>query len=267
MEGQGHIRSVYEVGVITALFAIVSAALGPICGLSGGGLLVPPYMVVLGLPAGPAACLNKNVFSPFTGADVLAAFLAAFSTALGAACGLGGGGLLVPLYIVVVGLTPKFAIPLSKATILGGALATYWSNYHSKHPSATTTADSLNPPNHVAVETTGLHVNPPSTPLVEKDEANAADQGEGRVDTDFVRFRPEQEIAVQSSRTMRPTTSQETQLAVCHMQETNTFPFRQCILPLVVCIAAILAQSLLRGGHGAPSLGKISHPISTEYSP
>ncbi|RHY31701.1 hypothetical protein DYB32_003240 [Aphanomyces invadans] len=84
----------------------------------------------------PPVCLNKNVFSPFTGADILAAFLAALSTALGAACGLGGGGLLVPLFIVVVGLTPKFAIPLSKATILGGAAATYWSNYGSKHPYA-----------------------------------------------------------------------------------------------------------------------------------
>ncbi|ETV73327.1 hypothetical protein H257_11848 [Aphanomyces astaci] len=59
MEGQGHIRSVYEVGVITALFAIVSAALGRICGLSGGGLLVPPYMVVLGLSPKFAIPLTK----------------------------------------------------------------------------------------------------------------------------------------------------------------------------------------------------------------
>ncbi|RHY82075.1 hypothetical protein DYB37_004638 [Aphanomyces astaci] len=59
MEGQGRIRSVYEVGVITALFAIVSAALGSICGLRGGGLLVPLYMVVLGLPPKFAIHLTK----------------------------------------------------------------------------------------------------------------------------------------------------------------------------------------------------------------
>ncbi|KAF0686346.1 Aste57867_21848 [Aphanomyces stellatus] len=83
-----------------------------------------------------SVCMDKDVFSPFTSTDFLTAFLAILSTALGSACGLGGGGLLVPIYIVVGGLNPKFAIPLSKATIFGGALATFYGNFRHKHPHA-----------------------------------------------------------------------------------------------------------------------------------
>ncbi|KAH9115195.1 hypothetical protein LEN26_009435 [Aphanomyces euteiches] len=79
-------------------------------------------------------CIEKNLFSPFTPADGFATFMAFLSAALGSGCGVGGGGLLVPLYILVVGLGPKHAIPLSKATIFGGAVATFWVNFSKKHP-------------------------------------------------------------------------------------------------------------------------------------
>lgn len=48
-----------------------------------------------------------------------ACFLA---TAVSVAAGVGGGGLLVPLYSVALGLGPKLAVPISKATIFGVAL-------------------------------------------------------------------------------------------------------------------------------------------------
>ncbi|KAF0714791.1 Aste57867_3697 [Aphanomyces stellatus] len=79
-------------------------------------------------------CIEKNLFDPFTPADAFATFMAFLSAALGAGCGVGGGGLLVPLYILVVGLGPKHAIPLSKATIFGGAFATFLVNFSKKHP-------------------------------------------------------------------------------------------------------------------------------------
>jgi hypothetical protein len=79
-------------------------------------------------------CIEKNLFSPFTRADAFASFMAFLSAALGSGCGVGGGGLLVPLYILVVGLGPKHAIPLSKATIFGGAIATFLVNSQRKHP-------------------------------------------------------------------------------------------------------------------------------------
>ncbi|ETW03730.1 hypothetical protein, variant 1 [Aphanomyces invadans] len=79
-------------------------------------------------------CIEKNLFDPFTAADVFATCMAFLSAALGSGCGVGGGGLLVPLYILVVGLSPKHAIPLSKATIFGGAAATFFVNFRKPHP-------------------------------------------------------------------------------------------------------------------------------------
>ncbi|GLD94042.1 hypothetical protein PINS_up002653 [Pythium insidiosum] len=80
-------------------------------------------------------CVEKDLFDPFTWSDVVASALAFLSTALGSGCGVGGGGLLVPAFILVIGLSPKHAIPLSKATIFGNAVAIYWFNFRRKHPS------------------------------------------------------------------------------------------------------------------------------------
>ncbi|OQS04047.1 hypothetical protein THRCLA_03676 [Thraustotheca clavata] len=79
-------------------------------------------------------CIEKDLFAPFTWDDAFSTFMAFLAAALGAGCGVGGGGLLVPLYILVVGLGPKHAIPLSKATIFGAAVATFFVNYSKKHP-------------------------------------------------------------------------------------------------------------------------------------
>lgn len=90
----------------------------------------------LGEPVEVAFCIEKDLFSPFTWTDALGTLIAFASTALGSGCGIGGGGLLVPLYIFVMGLSPKHAIPLSKATIFGNAVAIYIFNFGRKHPSA-----------------------------------------------------------------------------------------------------------------------------------
>ncbi|KAL7679762.1 putative transmembrane protein TauE [Plasmopara halstedii] len=81
-----------------------------------------------------AYCTEKNLFEPFTWKDVVATIIALLSTALGSGCGVGGGGLLVPLYICFYGLSPKHAIPLSKATIFGNALSSYFYNFYRMHP-------------------------------------------------------------------------------------------------------------------------------------
>ncbi|POM61557.1 hypothetical protein PHPALM_29410, partial [Phytophthora palmivora] len=81
-----------------------------------------------------AYCIEKNLFDPFTWKDVVATVIALVSTALGSGCGVGGGGLLVPMYIFFYGLSPKHAIPLSKATIFGNAVSAYFFNFNRKHP-------------------------------------------------------------------------------------------------------------------------------------
>lgn len=55
---------------------------------------------------------------------------------LAAGAGIGGGGLFVPLYWLVLGAGPKGAVPLSKATILGGAIGNFVSVGFMKHPKA-----------------------------------------------------------------------------------------------------------------------------------
>jgi len=55
---------------------------------------------------------------------------------LAAGAGIGGGGLFVPIYMVLLGAGPKGAVPLSKATILGGAIGNFMILGPSKHPKA-----------------------------------------------------------------------------------------------------------------------------------
>jgi uncharacterized membrane protein YfcA len=50
--------------------------------------------------------------------------------------GIGGGGILVPTYILVMGFTAKEAIPLSNVTVLGGAVANTILNVQKRHPLA-----------------------------------------------------------------------------------------------------------------------------------
>eukprot|EP00658_Telonema_sp_P-2_P020836 TRINITY_DN18259_c0_g1_i1.p1 TRINITY_DN18259_c0_g1~~TRINITY_DN18259_c0_g1_i1.p1 ORF type:complete len:465 (+),score=119.23 TRINITY_DN18259_c0_g1_i1:176-1570(+) len=57
-------------------------------------------------------------------------------TAVAAGGGIGGGGVLVPLLILVMGFAIKSAIPLSNITILGGAIFHIVRNMSRRHPTA-----------------------------------------------------------------------------------------------------------------------------------
>lgn len=60
--------------------------------------------------------------------DVLAALCAALGLIVAAGGGIGGGGVMVPLCILVLGFRPKHAIALSNFTVLGGSVASAWLN-------------------------------------------------------------------------------------------------------------------------------------------
>lgn len=53
-----------------------------------------------------------------------------------AAGGIGGGGILVPIYILVLRFSPKYAVPLSNITIFGGAITNTFLNMKKRHPLA-----------------------------------------------------------------------------------------------------------------------------------
>lgn len=84
---------------------------------------------------GTLACIFKPLF-PMDSSDILSSVLAAVCTLLASGGGIGGGGLLVPLYINVYKMSSAFAIPLSIATIFGGQLANIAWNGPKKHPTS-----------------------------------------------------------------------------------------------------------------------------------
>ena len=73
---------------------------------------------------------------PLKAEDFIGFFLAALGLILAAGGGIGGGGILVPIYILVLGFMPKHAIPLSNVTVFGGAVANTIRNVRQRHPNA-----------------------------------------------------------------------------------------------------------------------------------
>ena len=79
------------------------------------------------------SCVHKPLF-PLDKWDWVTLFLVILACILAASGGIGGGGLLVPLYILVSGFAANAASPLSSATITGGGIANYYSYSRRLHP-------------------------------------------------------------------------------------------------------------------------------------
>ena len=73
---------------------------------------------------------------PITGPEAVGFLLASMGATLAAGGGIGGGGIFVPVYIIVMQLPPRIAIPLSAVTVMGGALASTLVNSQRRHPIA-----------------------------------------------------------------------------------------------------------------------------------
>jgi len=72
----------------------------------------------------------------WTDRDIAGFCVAACLICVAAGGGIGGGGVLVPTYIFVLGFSPKFAIPLSNCTILGSSISNLVLNVNKRHPFA-----------------------------------------------------------------------------------------------------------------------------------
>lgn len=77
---------------------------------------------------------HKDPFPPNWNQDGLTILFAGVGLIIAASGGIGGGGILVPIFILVLGFHPKHAIALSNFTILGGAIANTWVNARQRHP-------------------------------------------------------------------------------------------------------------------------------------
>lgn len=71
---------------------------------------------------------------PITVRDYLSLAFSVLGLLLAAGGGIGGGGILVPIYTLVLGMSPKHAIPLSNVTVFGGSVANCYLNMGKRHP-------------------------------------------------------------------------------------------------------------------------------------
>ncbi|CAH0515318.1 unnamed protein product [Peronospora belbahrii] len=78
-------------------------------------------------------CID-NALLPLTREEISGSIGAFVATILASGAGLGGGGLLVPLYMILMEKSSHEAVPLSKATIFGGAIASFLLNVRKHHP-------------------------------------------------------------------------------------------------------------------------------------
>ena len=76
---------------------------------------------------------HKPLF-PLDSNDYFGTFLVIIGLMIAASGGIGGGGIIVPLLILVFGFTPKKAIPLSNFTIVGSSLTNMLMNLSKRHP-------------------------------------------------------------------------------------------------------------------------------------
>jgi uncharacterized membrane protein YfcA len=73
---------------------------------------------------------------PLNKSDIIGFTCAILGLMVAAGGGIGGGGILVPCYILLMKFSPKHAIPLSNITVFGGALANTYLNVKKRHPLA-----------------------------------------------------------------------------------------------------------------------------------
>jgi len=79
---------------------------------------------------------HKGLFHPFDTRDIITTALLFTGGAISAGGGIGGGGVFVPILILIGGFQTRFAVPLSNALIGGASIANYIQMGPRRHPFA-----------------------------------------------------------------------------------------------------------------------------------
>jgi len=79
-------------------------------------------------------CIPRDLKNHWNHWEVIATVLIILTAMLSAAAGMGGGGVYVPLLILLMGLSTKEAVPLSQAMIVGGAIVNVIMFCGERHP-------------------------------------------------------------------------------------------------------------------------------------
>lgn len=78
-------------------------------------------------------CVHKRFF-PITFTEIIGLICIVFGSALSNAGGIGGGGLLIPILLVLLKFYTHEAIPISKLMIFTGALTSFCLGFRQRHP-------------------------------------------------------------------------------------------------------------------------------------
>lgn len=83
-------------------------------------------------------CVARDLTEQWNWREIICTILVIFTAMLSAAAGMGGGGVYVPLMLLLLGFSTKEAVPLSQAMIVGGAVVNvimFCGERHPKFPS------------------------------------------------------------------------------------------------------------------------------------
>jgi len=81
-------------------------------------------------------CNHKSLFSPFLPMDIVAGVVIMVGCVFAVAGGIGGGGLFVPLLMLLQSFDIHEAVPLSKVMIFAAAIVSFTSNVRKRNPHA-----------------------------------------------------------------------------------------------------------------------------------
>lgn len=118
------------------IVALLLCSLTPISSLTDDEV----YFEESGMEFGPLQNSTQSSLTrhkdliPIHSEDIIGTVLVAAGLLVAASGGVGGGGILVPLYILVFGFHPKLAIALSNFTILGASIMNMALNFQKRHP-------------------------------------------------------------------------------------------------------------------------------------
>lgn len=86
------------------------------------------------VPGGAMACMPRDLLLQWNKFDVVCTVFIVLTAALSAAAGLGGGGVYVPLTILLIGLKTSEAVPLSQTMVLAGSIVNVALLINDRHP-------------------------------------------------------------------------------------------------------------------------------------
>jgi len=86
------------------------------------------------VPGGAMMCVPRDLMAHWGTWDVVCTVLIVLTAALSAAAGLGGGGVYVPLTILLIGLKTSEAVPLSQTMVLAGSIVNVAMLVNDRHP-------------------------------------------------------------------------------------------------------------------------------------